>query len=55
MIRIFATSGLYREGKSPDYYEGTAIKAIRDTSGRFQPKAQTPVTNKPIVNGKEGK
>ena len=29
MLRIFATSGLFRPNKSPDYYEGTAIKAIR--------------------------
>ena len=57
MLRIFATSGLYRENKSPDYYEGTAIKAIRDTSSRFQPKAPTSAGNKPIGNGsgKEGK
>ncbi len=51
MLRIFATSGLFRDGKSPDYYEGTAIKAIRDTTSRFQPKTQTPVNNKPIGNG----
>lgn len=50
MLRIFATSGLFRENKSPDYYEGTAIKAIRDTTSRFQPKTQAPV-NKPIGNG----
>ena len=57
MLRIFATSGLYRENKSPDYYEGTAIKAIRDTSSRFQPKAPTSAGNKPVGNdsGKEGK
>ena len=29
MLRIFATSGLFRPNKSPDYYEGTAIKALR--------------------------
>jgi putative DNA primase/helicase len=51
MLRIFATSGLFRENKSPDYYEGTAIKAIRDTASRFQPKTQAPVNNKPIGNG----
>ena len=28
MLRIFATSGLFRPNKSPDYYEGTAIKAL---------------------------
>ena len=51
MLRIFATSGLFREGKSPAYYEHTAIKAIRDTTSRFQPKIQAPVNNKPIGNG----
>lgn len=55
MLRIFATSGLFREGKSPDYYEGTAIKAIRDTGTRFQPKSQVPVNHKPVWNSKEGK
>ena len=28
MLRIFATSGLFRPNKSPDYYECTAIKAL---------------------------
>ena len=51
MLRIFATSGLYRGGKSPSYYEHTAIKAIRDTTNRFVPKTQAPVNNKPIGNG----
>lgn len=51
MLRIFATSGLFREGKSPSYYEHTAIKAIRDTTSRFVPKTQAPVNNKPIGNG----
>ena len=52
MLRIFATSGLYRENKSPDYYEGTAIKAIRDTTSRFQPKAQASV-NKSFSNNSD--
>ena len=52
MLRIFATSGLFRESKSPDYYEGTAIKAIRDTTNRFQPKEQTPV-NKSFSNNSD--
>ena len=51
MLRIFTTSGLFRDGKSPSYYEHTAIKAIRDTSSRFQPKTQAPVNNKLIGNG----
>jgi len=41
MLRIFATSGLYRPNKSPDYYECTVIKAIRDTTERFQPNQKT--------------
>lgn len=45
MLRIFATSGLYRENKSPDYYECTAIKAIQDTENRysFQEERQRPI------------
>ncbi len=35
MIRIFTTSGLFRENKSPDYYESTAIKAIKDVTERY--------------------
>ena len=51
MLRIFATSGLFRPDKSPDYYEGTAIKAIKDTSGRFQPNTPTNnISKKPPVN-----
>lgn len=41
MLRIFATSGLYRPDKSASYYEGTAIKAVRDTTSRFQSQAVT--------------
>ena len=54
MLRIFATSGLFRENKSSDYYECTAIKAIRDTTDRFRPKAQNPVSNKPFNNSDKG-
>ena len=51
MLRIFATSGLFRPDKSPDYYEGTAIKAIKDTSGRFQPNTSSNnIAKKPPVN-----
>ena len=51
MLRIFATSGLFRPDKSPDYYEGTAIKAIKDTSGRFQPNTSSnTIAKKPPVN-----
>ena len=51
MLRIFATSGLYRADKLPSYYECTAIKAIKDNTERFQPKKNNPVSNKPIGNG----
>jgi putative DNA primase/helicase len=58
MLRIFATSGLYRPDKHPSYYECTAIKAIQDNTERFNPK-KNPVSNKPTVNssnnGKGGK
>lgn len=50
MLRIFATSGLFRSDKSPDYYEGTAIKAIRDVSERFQANTQNTYKPKPLVN-----
>lgn len=49
MLRIFATSGLYRPEKSTSYYEATAIKAVRDTVSRFQPQTQSapqPMTGK---------
>ena len=50
MLRIFATSGLFRPEKSPDYYEGTAIKAIRDVNGRFHQNSQNTYKPKPPVN-----
>lgn len=54
MLRIFATSGLFRENKSPDYYESTAIKAIRDTTSRFQPKQETSVKKSFSNNSDKG-
>lgn len=36
MLRIFASSGLYRPDKSPEYYEHTAMKAVRDITDRYQ-------------------
>lgn len=36
MLRIFVTSGLYHSDKQASYYECTAIKAIQDTTDRFQ-------------------
>ncbi|MCD8307475.1 MAG: hypothetical protein LUD51_04515, partial [Clostridia bacterium] len=38
MMRIFATSGLYRPEKSQDYYECTIIKAITQTPDRYDPE-----------------
>ena len=52
MLQIFATSGLFRENKLPDYWEGMAIKTIRDTASRFQAKAQAPLSNNPVGNSK---
>ncbi len=55
MLRIFATSGLFRQNKSADYYEGTAVKAIRDTMQRYQPQAQQMQNpTKPINNNNNG-
>ena len=49
MIRIFATSGLFRPGKSPDYYESTAIKAIRD---KFNIYFEVPCVNHILKHSK---
>lgn len=37
ILRIFATSGLYRPDKSADYYEGSIIKAIKYNTERYNP------------------
>ena len=50
MLRIFATSGLFRPNKSPDYYEGTAIKALRS-----MPVKSTYTPTIPKNNGGNGK
>ena len=56
MLRIFATSGLYRPEKSDAYYEGTAIKAVRDTISRYTSSKPTPKAPKPVkTSGKDGK
>lgn len=58
MLRIFATSGLYRPDKSPDYYENAAIKAVQDTVDRYQPKdkpSNKTSASKPSGNGSDGK
>ena len=38
MLRIFAASGLYRPDKSPEYFEYTALKAVRENPNRYEPK-----------------
>ncbi|MCD8373282.1 MAG: hypothetical protein LUD27_08295, partial [Clostridia bacterium] len=56
MLRIFATSGLYRPDKSPEYYEHTAMKAVRDNTGRLA--SQSLSARKPVntsSNGNDGK
>lgn len=50
MLRIFATSGLFRPNKSADYYEITAIKAIRDL-----PAKPTYTPTPPKSSGGNGK
>lgn len=56
MLRVFATSGLYRADKPQSYYEHTAIKAVKGTPCYTPPKASN---NKPSGNGngsgKDGK
>ena len=50
MLRIFATSGLFRSNKSADYYEHTAIKALREI-----PVKSTYTPTIPKNNGGNGK
>ena len=50
MLRIFATSGLFRPNKSADYYEHTAIKALREI-----PVKSTYTPTIPKNNGGNGK
>ena len=50
MLRIFATSGLFRPNKSADYYEHTAIKALREI-----PIKSTYTPTIPKNNGGNGK
>ena len=38
MLRIFAASGLYRPDKSPEYYEYSALKVLKDQSSYYHPK-----------------
>ena len=50
MLRVFATSGLFRPNKSADYYEHTAIKALREI-----PVKSTYTPTIPKNNGGNGK
>lgn len=56
MIRVFQTSGLFRPEKSPEYYEYTATKAVREITSRYDPhkysKAKAPKSNSSDKNGK---
>lgn len=38
MLRIFAASGLYRPDKSPEYYEYSALKVLKDQSSYYHQK-----------------
>lgn len=51
MLRINATSGLYRPEKSPEYYEHTAMKAVRENAERFQPKREQKIFKPRPTNG----
>lgn len=53
MLRVFATSGLYRPEKSQSYYEHTAIKAVKGTPVYTPPKV---INNAPKAeSGSNGK
>lgn len=52
MLRIFASSGLYRPDKSPEYYEHTAMKAVRDNTGRLA--SQSLSAKKPVNTSSSG-
>jgi hypothetical protein len=57
MLRVFATSGLYRPEKSVNYYEHSVMKAIKDTSSRYQPQSESnknPPESKKPSNGSGG-
>lgn len=57
MLRVFATSGLYRPDKPQSYYEHTAIKAVKGTPCYTPPKASNNKPNGGNGNGsgKDGK
>lgn len=55
MLRVFATSGLYRPEKAQSYYEHTAIKAVKGTPVYTPPKASSNAPKVSSGNGKDGK
>ena len=56
MLRIFASSGLFRPEKSPDYYEYTATKAIESVGERYNASHTfLKETNKQIKEDSYGK
>ncbi len=55
MLRIFATSGLYRPDKSPEYYEHTALKAVRENPNRFEPRVQSASPKPSAARHSDGK
>ena len=52
MLRIFATSGLYRPNKSPEYYEYTAMKAVKENAERYTPQNTLDKSNSSFVSEK---
>lgn len=52
MLRIFATSGLYRPNKSPEYYEYTAMKAVKENAERYTPQNTLDKPNSSFVSKK---
>ena len=53
MLRIFASSGLYRPDKSPEYCEHTAMKAVRDITDRYQAQQKSVKPKPRAVSGSD--
>ena len=51
MLRIFATSGLYRPDKPNSYYEYTALKAVKSTPTYTPPKASASAPKPTVATG----
>lgn len=54
MLRIFASSGLFRPDKPQTYYEHTAMKAVKGTTRRFQPNKTPAPVKKPVNSSDSG-